>query len=112
MLTKITSPSKGVFEISGERKEPYKIRLHVLRLGNVALYGVGGEMFSSFGKMMRETAPLSNTVIINHEASLINDSGYVLDDETLERVRRESPVNGMLPRAKLRYKAGSGRKIT
>ncbi len=94
---KITSPSKGVFEITGEREKPYRIRLHLLRLGDVALYGVGGEMFSSFGKMMREIAPFSNTVIINHEASLIDDSGYVLDDATLERVRRSSPVSGMLP---------------
>lgn len=93
----IHSPERGVFQIAGDRKEPYRIRLHLLRLGDVALYGIGGELYTSFSKLIRERAPLANTVVLNHDASLIDDAGYILDDETLARVRRDTPMHGMLP---------------
>jgi hypothetical protein len=77
--------------------EPYRIRMHLLRIGEVALCGIGGELYNGLGKLLKEQAALPNTVIINHEASLIQDAGYILDDDTLARVRRVTPIRGMIP---------------
>lgn len=74
----------------------YRIRMHLLRLGGVALCGIGGELYSSFGKLIQKNAPME-TVVINHDASLLDDCGYVLDDDTLVRVSRDVPVHGFVP---------------
>jgi len=87
-------------------EETYGIRLHLLRLGDVALCGIGGELFSSFGRQIRQKSPLKNTVVINHDASLIRDAGYIMDDEALARVRRKVPKKGMVPGAGNRIEAG------
>lgn len=57
---------------------PYRIRLQALQLGDVALVGVGGELYSSLGKVLRDASPVGNTVVINHNASLIDDAGISL----------------------------------
>lgn len=102
----ISSVSDSEKKTDGDSDKAYRIRLHLLRLGEVALMGIGGELFSSFGQMIREASPMANTVIINHEASLINDAGYVMDDATLERVRRKSPMKGGLPGGACEIKSG------
>lgn len=93
----VQSPERGVYFIKGDREAPYRIRMHLLRLGDVALCGIGGELYNSFGRLIKEKSPLANTVVLNHDASLIDDCGYVLDDETLARSRRTSPVPAMMP---------------
>lgn len=94
------------YEVLGDGEAPYRIRMHLLRLGDVALCGIGGELYGSFGKMLKEASPMQYTVILNHDASLIDDCGYVLDDETLTRVRRAYPVPGMVPGASSASKTG------
>jgi neutral ceramidase len=86
--------------------EPYRIRLHVLRLGEVALYGVGGELYSSFGRLVRQVSPLQHTVVINHEASLIDDAGYIFDDDALRRAAQPAPIRHMVPGANRKVKPG------
>jgi len=71
-----------------EDNNPYAVRLHMVRIGDVALYGIGGELFSSLGKKVKEIAPLKNTVIINHDASLLVNCGYIYDDEAFEHNAR------------------------
>ena len=62
---------------------PYRVRLHMVRLGDLALIGVNGELFTSLGRIVQAAAPVKNAVIINHEASLVVDGpGYILDDAT------------------------------
>lgn len=86
----INLPSKGIYEILGDRGKPYRIRLNLLRIGEVALYGTGGEIYSSLCKRIQKLSLMSNTVIINYEASLIDDAGYILDDKTLVKARRKT----------------------
>jgi hypothetical protein len=78
--------------IVGDGVDPYEIRLHLVRLGDVALCGFSGELYSSLGRRIKEVSPIENTIIINHDASLMARSNYIFDDETLGR---EAPV--MLP---------------
>ena len=68
--------------------EPYTVRLHLVRIGDVALYGIGGELFSSLGKRVKEISPMKNTIIINHDASLLVNCGYIYDDAAFEHNTR------------------------
>lgn len=62
---------------------PPRIRLRMISIGDMALIGVNGELFSTLGDIIKENAPTGDTVIINHDCSLMLDNpGYVLDDET------------------------------
>lgn len=96
----------GGYQVTGDADTPYRIRMHLLRLGDLALLGIGGELYGSLGKMLKDASPVKHTVILNHDASLIDDCGYVLDDETLSCVRRAYPVPGMLPGAGSASKPG------
>ena len=75
-------PSKG--------KTPYQIRVHLVKLGDIALWGVSGELFSSLGKAVVQALPGGTHLIVNHDASLMANTGYIYDDETLERDREET----------------------
>ncbi|MDE5933797.1 MAG: hypothetical protein K2H40_15125, partial [Lachnospiraceae bacterium] len=70
-------------------KIPYRVRLHLVQIGNVALMGVNGELYTTLGEAIKEASPLKNTVVINHDASLMLDNpGYILDDATIEKCRK------------------------
>lgn len=70
-------PSKG--------EEPYKIRTHLMRIGNLGMWGVSGELYSSIGKAVTQSFVDGEHLIMNHDASMITNTGYIYDDETLER---------------------------
>jgi hypothetical protein len=74
--------------------EAFVVRLHLVRIGDVALYGIGGELFSSFGRRIRDISPMKNTVVINHDANLVANSGYIYDDEAFEH--REKTLGGIV----------------
>ena len=62
--------------------EPYRIRVHMSRIGELGIWGMSGELYSSLGKAIKEGVPGGTHVIMNHDASLLVDSGYIFDDET------------------------------
>ncbi len=70
--------------IVGDGVDPYEIRLHLVKLGNIALYGFSGELYSSLGRRIKDISPM-NTILINHDASLMARSGYIFDDKTFAR---------------------------
>ncbi len=79
-------PETGQPVQGNERDEKgFSIRMQMLRIGDVLLTGIGGELFNSYGEELKKLSPLKNTVIINHNCSLITDVGYILDDETIGR---------------------------
>lgn len=101
-------PIRGALEWSetpSVDEELYRIRLQALQLGDLALVGVGGELYSSLGKVLREASPVPNTVVINHNASLVDDAGYILDDDAIFRAGQEAPVPHFIPGGKTRSKA-------
>jgi hypothetical protein len=81
------SQTPGRSENDQIEPDAYKVRLHLIRIGDVALYGIGGELYSSLGKWIRNIAPMKNTVVINHDASLMVNSGYIYDDSDFEHAQ-------------------------
>ncbi len=71
---------------------PYEVRMHLLKIGDLALIGASGELYSSLGTALKAASDAGETIIINHDCSLMVPSGYIFDDETLERdIRRSLP---------------------
>ena len=70
---------------------PWKIRLQALKLGDLGFMGIGGELYTTLGRAIRESSPMTDTVVINHNVSLLHDSGYILDDAALARVHVKAP---------------------
>lgn len=58
------------------------LRLSLIRLGDVALAGVNGEVVTAVGRRLQDASPLSRTVVV----SLVNDRvGYLADDAAFDR---------------------------
>lgn len=60
----------------------YEVRMHLLKIGDLALIGASGELYSSLGTALKAVSDAGETVIINHDCSLMVPSGYIFDDET------------------------------
>ena len=93
-------------ETESKNDEPYRIRLQALRVGDAVLLGIGGELYNSFGRRIREISSAKYTAIINHNASLIEDAGYILDDDAIARASQDAPVPHMVPGGRTRFKPG------
>lgn len=76
----VCTPSDGDAE--------YKVRLQAVRIGDLILCGASGELYDSLGRSIQACAGDEKVIIINHESSLLVESGYIIDDETFERCRR------------------------
>jgi hypothetical protein len=74
-------PASPVKEIITDGVPDVKIRLQLLRLGDIAIVGTSGEMYSSLGQHMRDASPLKDTCI----ASICGTRapGYIPDDDAL-----------------------------
>lgn len=94
-------------ETASSTGEDYRIRVQTLQLGEVAMVGIGGELYNSLGKMLKAASPAKATVVINHNASMIDDAGYILDDDTIQRAAQEAPTTHFIPGGKARAKAGT-----
>lgn len=69
-------------ETEGNR-EPFKIRLHMMRLGSTYLLGASGELYDIFAKSVRRSIPARELIVINHDASQLGDGSYIVDDSIL-----------------------------
>lgn len=94
-------------ETASRTGEPYRIRMQALRLGDVALVGIGGELYNSLAAVIQNASPATHTVIINHNASLIDDAGYILDDDAIARAYMEAPTQHFIPGGKTRAVPGT-----
>jgi hypothetical protein len=62
------------------------IRLSLLRINDVALAGVSGEVLTMIGQRLKKESPLANTVLV---ANCNGSSGYLPDDASYEQVSYE-----------------------
>lgn len=94
-------------ETASRTEEPYRIRLQALQLGDVAFVGIGGELYNSFARGIQEASPAAHTVVINHNASIVDDAGYILDDDAIHRAYLEAPTQHFIPGGKTRSVPGT-----
>ncbi len=62
-----------------------RIRLHLLKIGDIAFYGIGGELYSSLAPTIKNAVSNEIVIIMNHEASMIEDASYIFDDDAFIR---------------------------
>jgi neutral ceramidase len=76
-LDKAREGTEGKYEDG----DPVKLRLGVLRLGDVYFTSVNGEVYSAIARQLKEESPSANTVMV----TLANgraESGYIPDDNS------------------------------
>lgn len=91
VVKKGKEPGAPVEIFTGEGVEPYPIRVHPVVIGDVAFVGISGELYTTLGWEIQKVSPASHTCIINHEACLTVNSGYILDDATIARCKDNLP---------------------
>jgi hypothetical protein len=64
---------------SYEEGDPVNIRLGVLRIGNIALASVDGEVYSEIAQRLKRESPMANTVMVTLANGMAN-SGYIPND--------------------------------
>lgn len=92
---KVSKDENGelVFTEDPERL-PYRIPLHLLKLGDVALIAVTGETFIDQGHVIQQASPMKNTLVVNHQGRTDGISGgYILDDETFYKCMQAKTAN-------------------
>ena len=80
----ITLPAKAeepdprkLQNVNGLENDSLKVRLSVLKIGNIVLTGVSGEVFNEIGVKMRNQSPYAYTFMITH---CNGSSGYLITD--------------------------------
>lgn len=68
-------------EKEDESPVPYKVRVHKLQIGPVVLMGFSGEIYSGLGKELQRRSGEQNLVLVNHDASLLYNAGYIYGDD-------------------------------
>lgn len=71
------------YSVTEGRAGDYKVRLHLMKINQVYLLGIGGELYSSYTRHLRMLFNQEKIIVINHDASLFTNAGYIMDDETL-----------------------------
>lgn len=66
------------------RDVPYRIRVHRIEIGPVSLVGFSGELYSGIERRIREACGADNLVLVNHDASMVYNTGYIYGDEIFE----------------------------
>jgi len=68
-------------ELASRQGEEQETWLQVIRLGDIAVVGVPGEMFGSLGMAIRNLSPFRHTIVVG----LANDEiGYIADSEAMD----------------------------
>jgi hypothetical protein len=74
--------------------DPVNIRLGLLMIGNIALAGVSGEVFTLIHQHLRQESPFRNTIMVTHANG---SSGYIPNDAGFEQVSYEVTTSRLKP---------------
>ncbi|MBS5521224.1 MAG: hypothetical protein KHX56_03015 [Clostridiales bacterium] len=84
---KITYEDPGDFMSPVLSVEPeggiYQIPMQLIRIGDVSLIGIGGELYASLGLYLKENVQCPNPVVVTHTGA--HTVGYILDDDGIAR---------------------------
>lgn len=97
--TIITLPGKArgknYFPPSTFEKEPdVAIRLTTLKIGDLVLSGISGELMTEIGMEVKKLSPYSNTVIVTH---CNGSSGYICTDKSFSEGGYEVMTTRLMP---------------
>ncbi len=77
--------TEGLCSTPGRDLQAYSVKLHPITIGDLVFCGIGGELYTTLGWAMQKISPAAHTCIINHDASLLYPSDYIMDDDTIAR---------------------------
>lgn len=80
-------PPKVVRIEEGDDVPPYRVRVHITRIGDLVFCEINGELYSSLGQSIREASPLKDLILITHDSTMLGDPGYILDDDACRNMR-------------------------
>ena len=72
------------------------VRLSSLKIGNVVLAGISGEVFNEIGMEIKKQSPYSNTIVLTH---CNGSSGYICTDSAFPKGGYEVKVTRLMPGA-------------
>lgn len=79
---KEVDPDFDALNIEIDQNSTYDIRLHLMELGDIAIVGISGELYSSIGQTLKLISPAKDTIIVNLDEGADGlKSGYIYDDE-------------------------------
>jgi hypothetical protein len=68
-----------------EDADPVKIPLSVMTIGDIALVGIGGELFTEIGMAIKEVSPFERTIVVTNAAESVgyipSERGFALPSE-------------------------------
>jgi hypothetical protein len=73
---------------------PVNIRLGLLTIGNVALAGVSGEVFTLISQRLRQQSPFPNTIMVTHANG---SSGYIPSETGFDQIGYEATTSHLKP---------------
>ena len=79
-LTLKRTRDRATGNVTVEDGPPVQIPLHVIRIGDIAIAGVGGSVGTVIGQKLKAASPLAATTLIGMNSA---SAGYILDDATI-----------------------------
>jgi hypothetical protein len=81
-------------EYKFEDSDPVNIRLSLLRLNDVVLAGVSGEVFTRIAQRLKRESPFNATVMVTHANG---SSGYIPSDDAFDQISYEITTSRLKP---------------
>ena len=93
--------------VPSQKEEEERIRLQLVRIGETEILGIGGELYNSYATEMEKVKEHDHLLFVNHNASMIDDANYILDDETLKIIEQADLISNRIPGGRTRYVRGT-----
>jgi hypothetical protein len=88
------TPVTGTRTVRRVKMADGNIRVGLLMVGNIALAGVSGEVFTLIHQHLRQDSPFRNTIMVTHANG---SSGYIPNDAGFEQVSYEVTTSHLKP---------------
>lgn len=75
-------PERKLIEMEDDPDNPVQLRLRLLLLGNVALFGIGGMAYNEIGVLCKDKSPFRNTVVVTN---ICKSAGYIINDSNAHK---------------------------
>ena len=66
--------------VEPDPEHPVKMRIHLLQLGDIALFYTNGELFAELGSAIKKLSPVKHTVVVTY--SVAPSTSYIVDSSS------------------------------